>query len=323
MSLAPISGRRRLATVLTAAGLATLVAAGTVLAGTPVTNGYRDHAYGGGAFRPNGDKPQSKVWYTDEDGGAVQWWAGMFLFTSSPPRVGEPDLEAERRQDHVDPARRPSSTRATTRTPTTCGMRPRTTLYVMSVAMPNNSRPVRRAHHGGRRPVLQVHVQRDHRRLHAGPGERADRRHGLDGRSRVPRWRVDRDHRQGLERSPVGRVAAGHRRSATATRTTDGATWTPAAQLPSQVGNSIKSEMGASAVSRSDSAAVITFGSPTKDTIGVIWSDQDDLPAATDNGYYFATIAAGADPTVEGNWTRSSCPSCPTWSTTKPTTTST
>ena len=62
---------RRLATMLTSLGLTAIVATSSVLAGTPVTNGYRDHAYGGGATRPAGDKPQSKLWYTDEGGGAV------------------------------------------------------------------------------------------------------------------------------------------------------------------------------------------------------------------------------------------------------------
>src|SRR5688500_8277926 len=78
---------RRLATLLLSTGLAAILATGTVLAGTPVTNGYRDHAYGGGAFRPSGDKPQSKLWYTDEGGGAVQWWSGMFSVGSSAFRI--------------------------------------------------------------------------------------------------------------------------------------------------------------------------------------------------------------------------------------------
>src|SRR5690349_19143391 len=51
---------RRSATAFLSAALIVLVATGTVLASTPVTVGYRDHSYGGGAFRPNSDKPQSK-----------------------------------------------------------------------------------------------------------------------------------------------------------------------------------------------------------------------------------------------------------------------
>jgi hypothetical protein len=39
--------------------------------------------------------------------------------------------------------------------------------------------------------------------------------------------------------------------------------------------------------------------------IGVMWSDHDGLPApaTTSNGYYFASIAAGDDPTAGGSWT--------------------
>ncbi len=76
---------RRLATILISLGLAAIVATGTVLAGTPVTAGWRDHGYAGGAFRPASDKPESKLWYTDEGGGNVQWWGGMFRFSTSPP----------------------------------------------------------------------------------------------------------------------------------------------------------------------------------------------------------------------------------------------
>src|SRR6476646_7401038 len=72
---------RRTATAFIAAAMVALVATGTVFASTPVTVGYRDHTYGGGAFRPNSDKPQSKLWYTDGS-----WFAGMFLFTASPPK---------------------------------------------------------------------------------------------------------------------------------------------------------------------------------------------------------------------------------------------
>ena len=69
---------RRFLRPVTAAALIGLLAASAALASTPVTNGYRDQAYGGGAFRPAGDNPQSKLWYTDG-----QWFAGMFLFVAS------------------------------------------------------------------------------------------------------------------------------------------------------------------------------------------------------------------------------------------------
>ena len=69
---------RRFLRPVTAAALIGLLAASAALASSPVTNGYRDQAYGGGAFRPAGDNPQSKLWYTDG-----QWFAGMFLFVAS------------------------------------------------------------------------------------------------------------------------------------------------------------------------------------------------------------------------------------------------
>ena len=76
------------------------------------------------------------------------------------------------------------------------------------------------------------------------------------------------------------------------------------AVIPAQGANTINT----GTLSHSDSAAVIAFGNGSPSTVGVMWSDQDGLPAATDNGYYFATIAAGADPTLAGNWTKVELP---------------
>ncbi len=142
MSQAPFSGRRRLATLLTTTGLATLLASGTVLAGTPVTNGYRDHAYGGGAARPNSDKQQSKTWYTPDN----QWWAGMFLYTTAAP--------SPRSENRIWKLSADKST--WTVTPTVVDARDSShadyyfdtadsTLWVASVSNPNQSDPVRRA----------------------------------------------------------------------------------------------------------------------------------------------------------------------------------
>lgn len=64
---------------LTAAALSAILAVGSVLASTPVIHGYRDQSYGGGASRPSGDKPQSKLWYTDGT-----WFAGIFLYQVAP-----------------------------------------------------------------------------------------------------------------------------------------------------------------------------------------------------------------------------------------------
>ena len=70
---------RRTASAFFVAALATVLVASTVLASTPVTVGFRDQSYGGGAARPSGDKPQSKLWYTDGS-----WFAGIFQFNLAP-----------------------------------------------------------------------------------------------------------------------------------------------------------------------------------------------------------------------------------------------
>jgi hypothetical protein len=86
MDLAPRTARRT-ATALSIAALSVLLAVGSVLASTPVTVGYRDHAYGGGAFRPSGDKPQSKLFYTDGT-----WYGGMFRYNLAPSPNAEHEL---------------------------------------------------------------------------------------------------------------------------------------------------------------------------------------------------------------------------------------
>ncbi len=79
----------------------------------------------------------------------------------------------------------------------------------------------------------------------------------------------------------------------------EGTTWTPGAQLPVQVDNSINE----GALTHADTVSVIGFGS----RVGIVWSDQDASEAADPvqgNGYYFAYADAPvADPTVAGNWT--------------------
>ncbi len=53
-----------------------------------------------------------------------------------------------------------------------------------------------------------------------------------------------------------------------------------------------------------DISSVVAFGS----SIGVAWSDHDGLPSSAENGYYFATMAGGDDPSVPGNWTTTKLP---------------
>jgi hypothetical protein len=78
----------------------------------------------------------------------------------------------------------------------------------------------------------------------------------------------------------------------------DGTTWSDPAVVPAQAANPINT----GTLSHSDSAAVIAFEAGATDRIGVLWSDQSGTPDAASNGYYFASIANGADPTVAGNW---------------------
>jgi hypothetical protein len=70
--------RRSLAAIALLGAIAALVFASVVLAATPVTVGFKDHAYGGGASRATGDKPQSKLWFA---GG--KWYAGLFTPTTA------------------------------------------------------------------------------------------------------------------------------------------------------------------------------------------------------------------------------------------------
>ena len=79
-----------------------------------------------------------------------------------------------------------------------------------------------------------------------------------------------------------------------------GATWTAAAQLPAQAGNPIK---GSLLNESNDTAAVIAFQSK----VGVMWSDHSGTSAA-DQGYYFAVLDAGSDPTVGGDWSLEKLP---------------
>jgi len=131
---------RRLATILISLGLAAIVATGTVLAGTPVTAGWRDHGYAGGAFRPASDKPESKLWYTDEGGGNVQWWGGMFRFSTSPPLSEFRIYKLSSDKSTWSP-----TTTIVDRRDNTHGDylwdEASNTLYVASVAMPNTTSP--------------------------------------------------------------------------------------------------------------------------------------------------------------------------------------
>ncbi|MGH2475252.1 MAG: hypothetical protein ACRDIL_08290, partial [Candidatus Limnocylindrales bacterium] len=73
-----------------------------------------------------------------------------------------------------------------------------------------------------------------------------------------------------------------------------GVTWSTPAQVPVQAANPVRN----GTTSQHDSTAVVAFGTD----VGIVWSDHDALPSSADDGFYFASIAAGGDPTVEAEW---------------------
>lgn len=308
MSHGPRRHGRRLATALSTAalGLAALIAATVVAAGTPVTVGYRDHAYGGGATRPAGDKPQSKLWYTDG-----QWYAGMFFWrTGSSPR------------SQNDIFRLTTDKTGWTNTNVRVDARdtshadyywdePTQRLYVASVSQPNRTSPLTAAQDG---VWIFRYTYDAATNTYSCLGGNCTTSTNLGQPVVIPGTTTDvgTSFRGGawtvtIDRDSTGRLWAVWPRGTQvmySTSTDGGGTWSTAAQLPAQGSNTIR-ENG---VTDSDIAAVIAFGSGAQDTVGVMWSDHDALPASANNGYYFATIAAGADPAVLANWTTQKLP---------------
>jgi hypothetical protein len=294
---------RRLATTLTSIGLAALVATGSVMAGTPVSVGWKDHAYAGGATRPSSDKPQSKLWYTDEGGGNVQWWGGLFraggindfqIYKFTAPSTWTPTGVAVDRRDgsHGDYLWDEDTN----------------TLYVASAPNPNNTDPFAvpttpddvRIFKYTYNPATDTYTSIFGNAPKSIAGTASTAAPAFRGGA----WTVS------IDKDSSGRLWAVWPKNTSvmySTSTDDGVTWSAAAQMPGQGTNTIKS----GTLSQSDTATVIGFGNGSKTTIGVAWSDQDGsetAPGVSGNGYWFATIAAGADPAVEGNWTRTKLP---------------
>ena len=287
---------RRLTSILVTAGAALVLMSGTVMAGTPVTNGYRDHVYGGGAFRPTSDKGQSKLWYTQEAGGAVQWWAGMFRFTSgfSENRIYKLS------DDHA--TWNPTSIAVDKRDPSHADYlwdEASNTLYVASAGPVPDTTPAaaiddriliyKYTYAGG---IYTLAAGFPHTIGNTGSvagfaGGAATVTIAKDATGDL--WTVWPKNGQVLySRSEDG-----------------GATWALPAQLPTQVGNSIKSS---GIDNDNDWAGVIGFGAGAANNIGIMWSDHDEQPTLGDNGYYFSILGAGDDPTVEANWTKTKLP---------------
>lgn len=293
---------RRLATILTSMGLAGIVATGTILAGTPVSVGWRDHAYGNGATRPSSDKPQSKLWYTDEGGGNVQWWGGMFQTTGTAFKIFKLSADKStwtatstivdaRDASHGDYLWDESNN----------------TLYVASVVIPNTTDPFAvpttpddvRIFKYTYNPATDTYTSI----FGSAPRSIAGTASTASPAFRGGAWTVS------IDKDSTGRLWAVWPKGTQvmySTSVDDGVTWTAAAALPAQGANTIKS----GTISSSDTATVIGFGNGSKTTIGVAWSDQDNsgATAGADNGYYFATIAAGDDPTLAGSWTTTKLP---------------
>lgn len=272
--------RLRFLMPVAAAALVGLLGASIALASTPVTNGYRDQAYGGGAFRPTSDKPQSKLWYTDGT-----WFAGMFLYRATPlPQ------KTEFRIYRLDQA-----THAWVDTGTLVDPRDQThadylwdegsqTLWVASASRPD--------------PAIDDDATKVFKYTYNAATNTYTPVAGYP--KTIPGTISAGTFQGGAIAVTIARDSAGTLWTAWTkngdvlySRSTNGGdTWSTPVKVPVQMHSVRASD------SFGDLAAVIAFG--TK--VGIMWSDHDALPTASDDGYYFAVIAAGADPTVIGNW---------------------
>ncbi len=291
--------RRRFVRPVVAAALIGLLAASAAIASTPVTDGYRDQAYGGGAFRPTGDKPQSKLWYTNG-----HWFAGMFLFRSSAPGITPKSEYRIYRLDEVAHDWVDTGTVVDTRDKTHGDYlwdEADQTLWVASASPPATSTDT------GESADDSIKVFRYTYDPATGIYEAAagfpvevpntltqdattDSPATLGGAYSVT---IDRDSSGRLW--AVWAMLAQVRYSISGD---GGETWSVPAQVPTQADNPIRNGS-----SDGDIASVVAFG----DSVGVAWSDHDALPAV-DDGYYFSVIGAGDDPSIEANWSLEKLP---------------
>ena len=277
---------------LTAAALSAILAVSTVMASTPVTHGYRDQSYGGGAWRPSSDKPQSKLWYTDST-----WFAGIFLYQTSPTpksefRIYRLNLGT---QSWVD-----TGTVVDTRDTSHADYlwdETSQTLYVASVPLIPNATPTTTADDGIK--VFKYTYNASTNTYAAVAGFPKD----VPGTASVPSTTRGGAPTVTIALDSTGDLFTVWPRDTEVrySHSEDGgATWTAAAQLPAQAGNPIK---GSLLNESNDTAAVIAFQSK----VGVMWSDHSGTSAA-DQGYYFAVLDAGSDPTVGGDWSLEKLP---------------
>ncbi len=276
---------RRAASALAVSGLVALLAASSTFAATPVTVGYRDQTYGGGAARPSGDKPQSKLWYTDGT-----WFAGMFQYNLSP------NPKSEYQIFRLNP-----STHAWTSTGTVVDTRDTShadylwiegtqTLYVASVLPVPDAIPTANTADGIR--IYRYHYDATSN-TYAAIGATAT----VPGTTTVPNVSKGGAPSVTIARDSTGAlwVAWTRDNEIKYSKSVDnGVTWSTPAQVPVQAPNPVRNGSN----SQHDSTAVIAFGT----NVGIIWSDHDAVPSSDDDGFYFASIAAPDDPTVEANW---------------------
>ena len=287
---------RRASLAFTTAALAGLIAASSVLAATPVTIGYRDMSYGGGAARPSADKPQSKLWYTNG-----KWFGGMFLNqTNGEYRIWEHNASTHNwavkatAVDIRDTAHADYLWDETSQT-----------LYVASIPTIPSSVPATAVVDGMQ--VFKYTYSAASNTYTAAAGFPKT----IQNTATVPNTTAGGAATATIALNSSGALWVVWPKDTQVrySRSTDGGiTWSDPAQVPAQAANSIRGGNNLT----TNSAAVIAYGTtPAGSNVGIMWSDHDALPtnSATSDGFYFASIAAGADPTVAGNWTLEKLPS--------------
>ena len=271
---------------MAAAALLGLLAAVVALASTPVMNGYRDQAYGGGAFRPTSEKPQSKLWYTDGS-----WFTGLWV---DPAGVVNPQYRIHRLNQ---------ATHAWVDMGVSVDLRQKThadylwaegtkTLWVASAVTPAPGQT------GDATKIFKYSYSTVTKTYTAAagypkdiPGTASTSVPAFEGGAIAVTLALDSD----------GTLWAAWAKNSDvlSSRSTDlGDTWSAPVKVPVQT-NPIRPNGG-----DGDLAAVISFGNK----IGIMWSDHDGLPSPSDDGFYFAVIAAGADPMVAANWSLEELP---------------
>jgi hypothetical protein len=303
MDLAPRSARRT-ATALFIAALAILLAVGSVLASTPVTVGYRDHAYGGGAFRPSGDKPQSKLFYTDGT-----WFGGMFRYNAAPSPNAEHEIFKLDEGTHSwVPANVTVDARDTSHADYLWDEGSQTLYVASTVPIPLTTPTI--ATDDGIKIFKYTYNAATNAFTKVGATVTIPNTASVPNVSRggAKTVTIALDSTGDLWTAwPKGDGVNIESGQVLYSKSDDGGVvWSDPAQVPVQAANPIHD---GGQVDANDVVAVIAFGAGSPSNVGIAWSDQSQTGSPNDNGFYFAHIAAGADPTVEANWTLEELPS--------------